>query len=56
MRAAFIPTKKNALVRDFYKTAGFSPLAPEGETEYWLWQMGSNKMPDADLIQVKWET
>ena len=56
VRAAFIPTKKNALVRDFYKTAGFSPLAPEGETEYWLWQVGSNKMPGADLIQVKWET
>ena len=53
---AFIPTKKNALVRDFYRNAGFSPLAPDGETEYWLWQMGSNKMPDADLIQVKWET
>ena len=53
---AFIPTKKNALVRDFYRNAGFSRLAPDGETEYWLWQMGSNKMPDADLIQVKWET
>jgi len=56
VRGAFIPTKKNALVRDFYRNAGFSPLAPDGETEYWLWQMGSNKMPDADLIQVKWET
>ena len=56
VRGAFIPTKKNALVRDFYKTAGFSALAPDGETQYWLWQKGSNKMPDADLIQVKWAT
>ena len=56
MRGTFIPTKKNALVSDFYRRAGFSALAPEGETEYWLWQMGSNKMPDADLIQVTWET
>jgi len=56
VRGAFIPTKKNALVRDFYRNAGFSPLAPDGETEYWLWQMGSNKMSDANLIQVKWET
>jgi FkbH-like protein len=56
VRGTFIPTKKNALVSDFYRRAGFSALAPEGETEYWLWQMGSNKMPDADLIQVTWKT
>jgi FkbH-like protein len=56
VRGAFIPTKKNALVRDFYEIAGFASLDREGGTQYWLWQMGSNKMPDADLIQVKWET
>ena len=31
VRGAFIPTKKNALVRDFYRSAGFSPVAPDGE-------------------------
>jgi FkbH-like protein len=56
VRGTFIPTKRNALVSDFYRRAGFSALAPEGETEDWLWHMGSNKMPDADLIQVTWET
>jgi predicted enzyme involved in methoxymalonyl-ACP biosynthesis len=56
VRAAYIPTKKNALVRDFYKTAGFSALAPEGDTEYWLWEMGSAGLPGADLISVRWET
>jgi FkbH-like protein len=56
VRAAYIPTKKNALVRDFYKTAGFSALAPEGDTEHWLWEMGSAGLPGADLISVRWET
>jgi FkbH-like protein len=55
VRGVFIPTKKNALVRDFYKSAGFSPLAPDGEAEYWVWQIGANKFPEADLIQVIWE-
>jgi FkbH-like protein len=56
VRAAYIPTKKNALVRNFYKTAGFSALAQEGETEHWLWEMGSAGLPGADLIDVRWET
>jgi len=56
VRAAYIPTKKNALVRDFYKSAGFSALASEGETEHWLWEMGSAGSLGADLIGVRWET
>jgi FkbH-like protein len=56
VRGAYIPTKKNALVRELYKTAGFSALAPEGETEHWLWEMGSSELPDAALINVQWET
>jgi predicted enzyme involved in methoxymalonyl-ACP biosynthesis len=56
VRGAYIPTKKNALVRELYKTAGFSALAPEGETEHWLWEMGSSELPEADLISVQWET
>ncbi len=56
VRGAYIPTKKNVLVRDFYKSAGFSALAPEGETEHWLWEIGSSELSDADLISVQWET
>jgi len=56
VRAAYIPTTKNALVRDFYKTAGFSELAFEGETEHWLWEIGSAEPPGADLISVRWGT
>jgi FkbH-like protein len=56
VRGTYVPTKKNALVRDFYKTAGFSALAPHEDTQYWLWQMGSNNLPDAGHIQIKWET
>ena len=43
-------------MRDFYKTRASRRLLLTGETEHWLWQMGSAKMPDADLIQVQWET
>jgi FkbH-like protein len=56
VRAAYVPTKKNALVRDFYKSAGFSALAPDGETEHWLWETGSAELPGADLISVRWDT
>ena len=56
VQAAYIPTKKNALVRDFYKNAGFLSLASDGETERWLWEMGSAELPGADLISVRWET
>lgn len=56
VQAAYIPTKKNALVRDFYRNAGFAALAPEGETEHWLWQMGSADLPGAGLINVRLET
>ena len=56
VRAAYLPTKKNRLVRDFYKGAGFSPLATEGETEHWLWEMGSAELPGTNLISVRWET
>jgi FkbH-like protein len=56
VRAAYIPSKKNALVRDFYRTAGFSPLASEGEAEHWHWEMGSADQPGTDLIKLRWET
>ena len=56
VRGAYIPTKKNALVRDFYKSAGFLALASDGETEHWLWDLGLAELPGADLISVRWET
>ena len=56
VRAAYIPTRKNGLVRDFYRSAGFSPLATEGETEHWLWEMGSAELPGTNFISVRWET
>ena len=52
VRGTFIPTKKNALVREFYKTAGFSALPPEDEAEHWHWERGSAKVPAADLVRV----
>jgi FkbH-like protein len=55
VRGAYIPTKKNALVRDFYRNAGFSALPSEGESEIWLWDMGRSGSSRADLIRVRWE-
>jgi FkbH-like protein len=56
VRGAYSPTKKNGLVRDFYRNSGFSALAREGETEHWLWQSGTAGPPGAGLIDVRWES
>jgi FkbH-like protein len=53
----YVPTKKNDLVRDFYKTAGFSHLRSEGSTQLWGWDLtGSRPLPGSKLIEVQWET
>jgi predicted enzyme involved in methoxymalonyl-ACP biosynthesis len=52
---AYIPTNKNALVKDFYATAGFTAQGSEGSVERWLWKVDSAKMLTGDLVKVVWE-
>jgi FkbH-like protein len=51
---AYIPTKKNALVRDFYRNSGFDLLRTVGTTEVWGWHGGSHKLPHCEAMTVQW--
>jgi FkbH-like protein len=56
VRGAYIPTKKNDLVSDFYKDAGFSHLGSQGQTQHWGWDLAeSRQLPGSKLIEVQWE-
>jgi FkbH-like protein len=51
---AYIPTKKNALVKDFYRGAGFAHLKTEGQAEIWGWDLTDGKpLPGSNLITVR---
>lgn len=53
---AYIPTKKNGLVKDFYRGAGFVQRATEGTTEIWNWDLTDGRpLPGSDLIAIRWE-
>jgi FkbH-like protein len=51
---AYIPTKKNGLVRDFYRNSGFDLLRTVGATQVWGWNGGSNKLPHCKHMTVQW--
>jgi FkbH-like protein len=54
---AYIPTKKNALVKDFYRNAGLIRRAGEGETELWGWDLTDGRpLPGSELITIQWES
>jgi FkbH-like protein len=53
---AYIPTKKNSLVKDFYQGAGFTRVASEGQTEIWGWDMTDGRsLPGSNLITIRWD-
>ena len=51
---AYIPTRKNALVRDFYRNSGFDLLRTEGTTEVWGWNGACRKLPRCEHMTVQW--
>jgi FkbH-like protein len=52
---AFIPTAKNAMVRDFYRSQGFSEQKVDGERHLWQWTAGDMERPRSAFIDVHWE-
>jgi FkbH-like protein len=53
---AYIPTKKNGLVKDFYRGAGLIHLDSEGPKEIWGWDLTDGRpLPGSNLITVRWE-
>ena len=56
VQGAYIPTKKNDLVRDFYEKEGFSRLSSLGKTEVWGWDLSvARPLPGSNLVKVQWE-
>jgi FkbH-like protein len=56
VEAAYIPTKKNGQVKDFYKNAGFARLRADGNAEIWGWSRDTAELPASDAIAVRWES
>lgn len=56
IEAAFIPTAKNAMVKDFYPTHGFAALGVDGERHLWHWTAGDMDRPRSDFVDVHWES
>ncbi|MEJ2116983.1 MAG: HAD-IIIC family phosphatase [Alphaproteobacteria bacterium] len=52
---AFIPTAKNAMVQDFYRSQGFSEQGLDGERHLWQWTAGDMERPRSAFIDVQWE-
>ncbi len=55
VRGAYIPTAKNAQVRDFYEKSGFEKAETEGETQWWRWEAGKSPLLTSDFVEVIWE-
>lgn len=52
--AAFIPTKKNGMVREFYRNAGFTHTRTQGDTEHWTWEFaGGNEKPGSAFVLTR---
>jgi FkbH-like protein len=53
---AYVPTRKNGLVKDFYRNAGFVEVAGEGQTEVWSWDLTDGRpVPGSNLIRIRWD-
>jgi FkbH-like protein len=50
----FYPTAKNALVRDFFSTHGFSPQSFDGAGTAWVWEKSKCDLPGSPHIKIKW--
>jgi FkbH-like protein len=56
IEAIYIPTAKNAMVRDFYSSQGFRAQGVDGERHLWQWTAdGDVDFPRSNFIEVRWE-
>jgi FkbH-like protein len=57
VRGDYIPTAKNAMVRDFYENAGFTASRSDDEgATAWSLTIGKKKLPASKFVTVSWET
>ena len=56
VKAAYIPTKKNDLVKNFYRDAGLEKIGMDGTSEIWSWDLTAGRpLPGSKLVMVRWE-
>jgi FkbH-like protein len=52
----YIPTAKNAMVRDFYSSCGFAQAqADEGSGTTWVLNLSDTELPGSQFVTVVWE-
>jgi FkbH-like protein len=55
VEAAYIPTKKNKLVEDFYRKAGLVFSRSDGDAQVFRWDAGEQALTGEQVIAVRWE-
>lgn len=50
----YLPTAKNAMVREFFAAHGFTAAGVEGEGTAWTWVKNVNEMPQSPHVAVEW--
>lgn len=57
IRGTYIPTAKNAMVRDFYAACGFTPAGSDTDgTTAWTFDAGAQTPPASRHVATSWET
>lgn len=54
VEAAYLPTAKNLMVRDFYRSNGFESAGAVNDGELWFWRHDRNEMPTTQDVAVQW--
>lgn len=54
VEAAYFPTAKNGMVREFYGANGFEPGGPAADGDLWIWRTGAKPIPATPFVTVRW--
>lgn len=52
----YVPTAKNAMVRDFYPSCGFMQLGGDDGGTNWLLDLSNQQLPGSKFVTVGWES
>jgi len=51
----YIPTRKNAMVKDFYASCGWQLAGGDGERTSWRFDMSTMQLPRSQFVALDWE-
>jgi FkbH-like protein len=55
VRGEYMPTPKNAMVRDFYPSCGFTLSDADAAKTAWDFAIGENELPASKYVTASWE-